>query len=254
MGAIVILPIAISTLALTWVAWSGKVWWLESVFVGVFGLLTLDALRRSIDGSSSSEKRSEDIKAGAGGENHEGADRAAPYLLVVAPEVGLLKLEAESSLRDMVEKTPLRGVRVASMDAAETIVSILPNADMVPWTATLNEAILGEYAKLSEFCQDKIAEAMASDSKRTAVELDNADLGKKLSEALEANRKYESVLQDLRSRPANAQPDYGKMTPSQRSEEEKRLRENLAKLQELAKTGRLEPISIPSHFRQIGKL
>jgi hypothetical protein len=255
MGAIVILPIAILSLALAWVAWSGRLWWLESVFVCIFGLLTLDALRRAFDdaeGAAGRGSSSSSTDASSGGQSGEGD--GAPYLLVAAPEVSLLKLEAESSLQELVEKTPLRGVRVAAAQAASAIISIVPDADIIPWTESLNTSVLGEYSKLSELCQDKIAEAMASDSKRIATEMDNEELSKKLSEALAANRKYESVLQDLRSRPANAQPDYGKMTPSQRIEEESRLKENLAKLQELAKSSRLEPIAIPSHFRQIGKL
>lgn len=253
MSAVVILPLTIAVFAGAWISYRGGIHWLDLVATGLFGLLTLDAMRRIRVGEDMRANRGgadDSVGAGEAEESGEGA----PYLLVMAPEHDLLLLESESSLREMVERTPIRGLRVASVEAVGTVTRMLPAAEIVPWTAGLNQTIMEEYSRLMDLHREKIAEAMAADSSRMATEMDNSDLSKKLSEALDANRKYESVLQDLRSRPVQGQTDYSKMTPSQRIEEEKRLREGLSKLQELAKAGRLEPVSIPSHFRQIGKL
>lgn len=256
MAAVVVLPLSIITIAGAWVSWKGGLHWLDALGGVAFGLLTLDTIRRADERTSLGKGGVRD-RRGEEGEGIRADDEeavGAPYLLIKAPEHDLLLLEAESSLSEMVERTPIRGLRVASADSIGTVSRMLPEAEIVPWTAGLNEAIMDEYSRLVEMHREKIAEAMASDSSRMAAELDNEELAKKLSEALDANKKYEAVLQDLRSRPAQAQADYSKMTPSQRGEEEKRLREGLAKLQELSKAGRLEPVSIPSHFRQIGKL
>lgn len=252
MVAVAVLPISISALALAWISHSGGLWWLDALGAAVFCGLGLDAVRRATQ-----REASDTVQAGGGhgeGSSEGDQEHGAPYLLVRGEEHDLLRLEAESSLREMVEKTPFRGVRIAAADGVGTIMGVLPGAEIVPWTVGFNESIMDEHNRLQELCQEKIADAMASDSAKMAAQMENAELTRKLSEALDANRKYESVLQDLRSRPVNSQADYSKMTPSQRGEEEKRLREGLAKLQELAKAGRLEPISIPSHFRQIGKL
>lgn len=254
MAALVVLPLSITLLAGAWVSWRGGIQWLDALAGIAFGLLTIDAFRRG--GGGGGEDRGGIPVNSTEGEAAPGEELAdgAPYLLVKAPEHDLLLLEAESSLREMVERTPIRGLRIASAEAVGTVVRMLPGAEIVPWTAGFNEAIMEEYSRLVELHREKIAEAMAADSSRMATEMDNVELSRKLSEVLEANKKYEAVLQDLRSRPVQAQADYSKMTPSQRGEEERRLREGLAKLQELGKAGRLEPVSIPSHFRQIGKL
>jgi hypothetical protein len=252
MAAVVVLPLSIAMMAGAWVSWRGGFQWLDAMAGIIFGLLTIDAVRRVGIGEKGGIIPAGPADGG-GGDDEESVD-GAPYLLVKAPEHDLLLLEAESSLREMVERTPIRGLRIASAEAVGTVVRMLPGAEIVPWTAGFNEAIMEEYSRLVDLHREKIAEAMAADSSRMAAELDNDDLSKKLSEALEANKKYEAVLQDLRSRPVQAQADYSKMTPSQRGEEERRLREGLSKLQEIGKAGRLEPVSIPSHFRQIGKL
>lgn len=252
MAAIVVLPMTIVILAGAWASYQGGPRWIDAGSAVVFGALILDALRRSRGVGG------QDLTVKEGGSSAEdgagGGEEGAPYLLVRAAEHDLLQLEAESSLREMVERTPIRGLRITAADAAEAVVRMLPEAEIVPWTAGLNEAVMEEYARLVELHREKIADAMAADSSRMASEMGNTDLSKKLSEALEANKKYETVLRDLRSRPVQSQSDYSKMTAAQRAEEEKRLREGLNKLQDLAKAGRLEPVSIPSHFRQIGKL
>ncbi len=251
MTAVVITPLAILAAALGWVSYKGEVYWLDLAAMVIFWSLTLDVVRRGrVGGDTSLASCDSGVSAGGG----ESGELGAPYLLIRAGEHDLLRLEAESSLRELVERTPIRGLRVAAATAVDEIANILPDAEIVPWTAGLNEAVMEEYERVAELSREKIADAMAADSSKLATEMENADLRKKVGEALEANRKYEAVLQDLRSRPINSQVDYSKMTPSQRSEEEKRLRENLTKLQDMAKAGRLEPISIPSHFRQIGKL
>lgn len=252
MAGVVLVPLAISIFTGAWISWRGDLLWLDALAGVVFGLLTLDAMRRSETrgGMVNAEKS----PSTSGDQGDAESESGAPYLLIKAPEHDLLLLEAESSLREMVERTPIRGLRIASVEAVGTVSRMLPWAEIIPWTAGLNEAIMDEYSRLTELHREKIAEAMAADSSRMATEMDNGELSKKLSEVLEANKKYEAVLQDLRNRPVQTQSDYSKMTTSQRVEEEKRVRESLSKLQELSKVGRLEPVSIPSHFRQIGKL
>lgn len=255
---IAVLPAALVTVlgtvmgSLVGVRW----WWFVDALVASLALsLILDAFRRATSSVRPSPRPSDATSS----EPSEGAvseqeSSVAPYLLVCAPESELIKLEADFRVADMMGPTPFRDVRIASVEAAPAIVDISPSAAIVPWPEVLNEKIFAAHAEKDKMCKEKIAEAMAADASKMAADLENQELDRKLKEALDANRKYEKVLQDLRSRPNAPSVDYAKMTPSQRLEEEKRLKESLKKIQDLSKNPQLPHVSIPSYFRPPGSI
>lgn len=237
------------------VAW----WWfVEVLSLSVILALILDAVRRlsSPDKSLSLVETRQGVAESLGESSDPSAsnEEMPQYVIVTAPEPILIKMEADFRLSAMMGKTPFKETRIASVDAVEAIQSISPSATIVPWPEELNDKIFSPHVEKEALCKEKIAEAMASETGKMAALLENKELRGKLDEALEANRKYEKVLQDLRSKPANVSLDYTKMTPSQRGEEEKRLKEALQKIQDLAKKPSLPQVSIPSYFKQPGSL
>jgi hypothetical protein len=235
-----------------------KGWWIvESIVLALLVSMILDALRRSLISRPDFLGHQEphivrgDRLSDSASEN---SGDPPPYILLSAPEADLIKMEADFRLSSMMGKTPFRETRLASTDALQIILENYPAAAVVPWLDVLNEKIFAQHVQTSESCKEKIAEALASETAKMAAELENKELQGKLGEALEANRKYEKVLQDLRSRPTNTITDYSKMTPSQRQEEERKLRESLGKLQELSKNPSLPQVNIPAYFKQPGSI
>lgn len=233
-----------------------KWWWFVEVLSmsALLGLI-LDAVRRltsKVSGTGPSLDSNQE--EGDSSTSDQNSQFTPQYVLVSAPEPALIKLEADFSLSSMMGKTPFKETRIASVEAISAIQSIDSSATIVPWPEELNEKIFSQHVEKENLCKEKIAEAMASETGKMAALLENKELKEKLGEAMEANKKYEKVLQDLRSKPSNTSADYSKMTPSQRGEEEKRLKESLQKIQELSKKPSLPQVNIPAYFKQPGAI
>lgn len=234
-----------------------KWWWfVEVLSMSALLGLTLDAVRRLTNGGleSSEENSSPSTTSEFSTEGSSQPEETPQYVLVSATEPILIKMEADFQLSNMMGKTPFAETRIASVEALGAIQNVSPTSTIIPWPEELNEKIFAKHAEKDQLCKEKIAEAMALETGKMAATLENKEIKAKLGEALEANKKYEKVLQDLRSKPSNVASDYAKMTPSQRGEEEKRLREALQKMQELSKKPTLAQVSIPSYFKQPGAL
>lgn len=232
-------------------------WFVEILSMSVLIGLILDATRRLTSPRSiatSSDQHENDEAETSSTEENNASSETPQFVLVSGPEPELIKMEADFRLSTMMGPTPFRETRIATVEAIEAIQNVSPAATIVPWPEELNDKIFMRYVEKDNLCKEKIAEAMASETGKMATVLENKELIGKLKETQEANKKYEKVLQDLRSKPANVSSDYTKMTPSQRGEEEKRLRESLQKIQELSKKPSLPPISIPSYFKQPGAI
>jgi hypothetical protein len=235
-----------------------KGWWVvEASVLALLISLILDALRRALTSQPQNLTRTTTPSLGekeSPATSPESSDDHPPLILLSAPEHELIKMEADFRLSSMMGKTPFRETRLASTEALGIILENYPSVAVVPWLEILNEKIFSPHVETAASCKEKIAEALASETAKMATEMENSELQSKLGEALEANRKYEKVLQDLRSRPTNTITDYTKMTPSQRQEEERKLKESLGKLQELSKNPALPQVNIPSYFKQPGSI
>jgi hypothetical protein len=228
-------------------------WFVEILATSILIGLILDSSRRL------TSQLPDRINSPSGDpENHppqdSGAEASAEYVLVCDEENLLIKMEADFRLSAMMGKTPFKNTRIASIASIPSIVEISPSATLVPWPEILNEKIFSPHLEKDEMCKEKIAEAMASETGKLAVAMENKELAEKLRESMEANRKYEKVLQDLRSKPSHTAQDYAKMTSSQRGEEERRLKECLQKIQEISKKPVMPPVNIPSYFKQPGAI
>jgi hypothetical protein len=257
-----ILPIAFVIMASAVISSfvEGDWWWtVESLALALTVALIIDALRRALKSKpltpqAPQQSRPETGEEQENGETEGASQTNAQYILVFAPEPELIKMEADFRLSTMMGKTPFRETRLAASGSLGIILENYPSASVVPWPEELNERLFAPHVESEKMCREKIAEALASETAKMATELENKELQGKLKEALEANRKYEKVLQDLRSRPANTATDYTRMTPTQRQEEERRLRESLSRLQEMAKSSSLPQVNIPAYFKQPGSI
>lgn len=181
---------------------------IAGTLVGAGGLgLILDAARRLKENSC-------DEKAGVRETSGEEEDVAAPaFLLIMAEEAELVKLDADFRLNGRIEKTPFRKTRVTLFEVAPIIQEVAPNATIIPWTEELNETIMNKHEEAVELSKDKIAEALAAESSRDAAIIEAEGLSRKLDEVVAANRKYEKVLQEMRARPGGVAAGSGTKQP-----------------------------------------
>ena len=118
---------------------------------------------------------------------------------------------------------------LAPSSILDSILSISPGVQVLPWTQEAHEIILQPYAEAMETLGKKIEETMNAEAGLEEEKARVISLKDRLSDTEKSVRTLTNTLQETRLK-GNI-PDYSRMTDSQREEERRNLEESMRRLQ-----------------------
>ena len=162
-------------------------------------------------------------------ENLENSLKEYNYIMVIGTAAEIIALKGVIEVGNALVETPYQDVMLAPSSILDSILSISPGVQVLPWTQEAHEIILQPYAEAMETLGKKIEETMNAEAGLEEEKARVISLKDRLSDTEKSVRTLTNTLQETRLK-GNI-PDYSRMTDSQREEERRNLEESMRRLQ-----------------------